>query len=110
MSSSSAARLFAAELSILRCSSSASVSWRPIVSTGFSDVIGSWKTIAMRLPRMWRISSSSILRRSSPSKRISPPTIFPGGLGISRRIESALTLLPQPDSPTSPSVSPSSTS
>ena len=30
----------------------------------------------------------------------------PGGLGISRRIDSAVTLLPQPDSPTMPSVSP----
>ena len=30
----------------------------------------------------------------------------PGGLAIRRRMESAVTLLPQPDSPTTPSVSP----
>ena len=35
-----------------------------------------------------------------------PPTILPGGVGIRRMIDSAVTLLPQPDSPTMPSVSP----
>ena len=45
------------------------------------------------------------LRRSSPSKG-SRPTDAPGGLGMSRMRESALTLLPQPDSPTRPSASP----
>ena len=34
----------------------------------------------------------------------------PGGCGISRRIESAVTLLPLPDSPTTASVSPRFTS
>ena len=43
-----------------------------------------------------------------PSNRIAPPRIRPGGLGTSRRIEAAVTLLPQPDSPTSPSVRPAS--
>ena len=41
-------------------------------------------------------------------KRIAPPRILPGGSGTSRRIEVAVTLLPQPDSPTSPSVLPCS--
>ena len=41
-----------------------------------------------------------------PSKRIAPPTMRPGGVGTSRMIDSAVTLLPQPDSPTTPSVSP----
>src|SRR6185295_15162021 len=36
-----------------------------------------------------------------------PPRIRPGGLGTRRRIEVAVTLLPQPDSPTRPSVLPS---
>src|SRR5215475_14456595 len=35
-----------------------------------------------------------------------PSTMRPGGCGMSRMIESAVTLLPQPDSPTTPSVSP----
>jgi hypothetical protein len=45
---------------------------------------------------------------STPSKRISPPAIRPGGMGMSRMTEAAVTLLPQPDSPTSPRVSPAS--
>ena len=48
------------------CSSSASLIWRPIVSTGLSEVIGSWKIIAMSLPRIRRISSSFSLSRSLP--------------------------------------------
>ena len=80
-----------------------------MVSTGLSDVIGSWKTMAMSLPRMRRISFSSSFSRSCPWNMISPETILPGGEGMRRRMESAETLLPQPDSPTSPSVSPSST-
>ena len=45
---------------------SGSVSWRPMVSTGFSDVIGSWKIIAISRPRISRISSSESSRRSRP--------------------------------------------
>ena len=47
--------------------------------------------------------------RSWPSKTTEPSTIFAGGFGISPMIESAVTDLPQPDSPTIPSVLPSST-
>src|SRR5436305_11199561 len=42
----------------------------------------------------------------SPLKLISPPTILPGGLATSLMTESAVTLLPQPLSPTTPNVSP----
>src|SRR5690606_41951821 len=41
---------------------------------------------------------------------ICPPTIRPGGSGTSRITERAVTLLPQPDSPTTPTVWPRSTS
>ena len=37
---------------------------------------------------------------------ISPLTISPGGLGISRFIESEVTDFPEPDSPTIPRTSP----
>src|SRR4051812_15124737 len=47
--------------------------------------------------------------RSTPSNSTSPPWIRPGGCGTSRMIESAVTLLPQPDSPTMPSVRPRAT-
>ena len=41
------------------CSRTASVIWSPIRITGLSEVIGSWKIIDIRLPRMPRIVSSS---------------------------------------------------
>ena len=40
---------------IPRWSFRASESWNPMVSTGLSEVIGSWKTMAMSLPRTPRI-------------------------------------------------------
>ena len=79
-----------------------------MVSTGFSEVIGSWKIMLISLPRMARISRSDSFSRSLPSKRMLP-AILPGGSGISRRMDMAVTDLPQPDSPTIASVSPAST-
>src|SRR5499426_3404858 len=76
-----------------------------MVSTGLREVIGSWKIIEMSLPRTARICASSSLSRSRPSSSIEPPTIRPGGSGMSRITESAVMLLPQPDSPTIASVS-----
>ena len=48
--------------------------WFPTVYTGFSAVIGSWKIIAMSLPRISRSRSSSAPMRSSPRKRMEPPS------------------------------------
>ncbi len=61
--------------------------------------------------RTWA-SRASILATASggTSKRASPSSIFPGGCGMSRRSESAVTLFPHPVSPTRPSVSPSARS
>ena len=81
----------------------------PILSVGFSEVIGSWKIIAISWPRTSSSSRSLSVVRSRPSKMTSPPTIFAGGFGISPMIDSAVTDLPQPDSPTIPSVLPLST-
>ena len=50
-------------------------------------------------------ASASFSSRSSPWRRTRPRAMRPGG-GTSRMIDSAVTLLPQPDSPTSPSTSP----
>src|SRR4051794_40788327 len=88
----------------------ASVIWWPMVSTGVRLVIGSWKIMAMRLPRIARIAPSSRVSRSVPSKCTEPRTVRPSRGGKRRMIESAVTLLPQPDSPTMPSVSPGETS
>ena len=80
-----------------------------MVSTGLSEVIGSWKTMPISRPLTLRISASLMANRSLPMKRMPPPTMRPGGSGMRRRMESALTDLPQPDSPTIATVSPSST-
>src|SRR2546422_5100309 len=79
-------------------------------STGLSEVIGSWKIIAISRPRICRIASSESARRSRPLKRTRPPTMRPAGGATRRMMLSALTLLPQPDSPTRATVSPSPTS
>jgi hypothetical protein len=79
-----------------------------MLSTGFRLVIGSWKIMLMSLPRMSRMARSSSVMRSRPSKRIAPATL-PGGSGIRRRIDIAVTDFPQPLSPTMASVSPSPT-
>ena len=59
----------------------------------------------MRLPRMRRISPGDLASRSSPSKCIEPLTMW-AAVGSSRKMESASVVLPEPDSPTMPSVSP----
>ena len=104
-SSSSTVRLRAAPLLMPSlCAISASEIWTPTVSTGFSDVIGSWKIIAMSPPRISRSWRCESLSRSCPLKIASPFGIRADGL--SPRTESIETLLPEPDSPTTPSTSP----
>ena len=86
---------------------SASAICRPIVSTGLSEVIGSWKIIEISLPRIFRISVSVKLEQiAALEQHASPLTVLPGGDAIRRMIDSDVTLLPQPDSPTIASVSP----
>ena len=80
-----------------------------MVSTGLSEVIGSWKIMEIASPRILRISGSDSSSRSRPSKTTRPATVRPGGDAIRRRIESDVTLFPQPDSPTIASVSPRAT-
>src|SRR6266700_468372 len=76
---------------------------RPTVCRGFSDKYGSWKMIW----RSWRIGRSAPPLRwvmSRPSK-----TIFPPVGSSSRTTARPVVVLPQPDSPTRPSVSPGAT-
>ena len=80
-----------------RCSRAGSATCSPTVRAGLSEDIGSWKIIAIRLPRMRRMPASSSRNRSSPSKIASPLSIRPGGEGMSRISESAVTLLPEPE-------------
>ena len=79
--------------------------WLPTVKTGLRLVMGSWKIMAMSLPRICCILFSGTSRRFWPSKRISPSGYEAGGFGFNCITESAVTLLPLPDSPTIPRVS-----
>ena len=67
-----------------------------MVKLGLSDVIGSWKIMARRLPRRSCICRSGKAKSSRPSKATEPDTRAPA-LGSRRMMESAVTLLPQPD-------------
>ena len=78
------------------------------VNTGFRLVMGSWKITEISFPRTLYISSMEILVRSRPSNSISPLAMKPLP-SRRRRMLMAETLLPDPDSPTMPRVSPSRT-
>src|SRR5262245_49239676 len=63
--------------------------------------------MAMRRPRIRRMARGDRRARSSPSNSMLPPTIRPAG-GSKPTIERQVVVLPHPDSPTRPRVSPSS--
>ena len=84
------------------CSRNASAIWPPTVSTGLSDVIGSWKTTAISRPRSRRSASRGKRKSSRPSKRTLPLTRARRGKSCSIARESMV--LPDPDSPTMPSA------
>lgn len=102
-SSSSTTRSRSSRSPISRWTVMASPIWSPTLNTGFSAASASWNTIAMRRPR----SCSSCLsgRPSSPTPRNRTSPLMLAVLGNRPRIAIAVTLLPEPDSPTMPSVS-----
>ena len=67
---------------------------------GLSDANGSWNTTCMR----WRIRRS--VSRGALSMRSSPRWISPSAIGCSASSAMPRVVLPEPDSPTIPSVSP----
>ena len=76
-------------------------------NTGFSDVMGSWKIIAIPGPRIRCISREDSLVSSCPWNNTLPAAMRAGGVGSSPMMVSAVTLLPLPLSPTMPRISPS---
>src|SRR5437763_835107 len=82
------------------------MSWRPIGYKGFSDVNGSWNTAPISRPRTLRIDAYGSLSMRRPDSRISPLAIRPGG-SMRPMIAAPVSDLPAPDSPTTPSTSPS---
>jgi hypothetical protein len=77
--------------------------------TGLSELIGSWKIMAMSRPRTSRIAGSLNAIRSSPPSNGRERGSMPSGGVSRRRMARAVTLLPQPDSPTRQSVRPCAT-
>src|SRR5438105_5642326 len=81
----------------------ASAIWNPTVRTGFMDVIGSWKIMAIFPPRSLRSSASGRPSSSSPRNRMEP--VMVALRGSRPMTASMLTDFPEPDSPTMPSDS-----
>src|SRR5215208_7812096 len=105
---SSTERARAAFLETSRWRRTASVSCDTIVLTGFSEVIGSWKIIAISSPRMLRSCFDDIRSRSFPFHSASPDVIV-FAFGLRPMIVRHVTLLPEPDAPTIPKTCPFST-
>src|SRR5215218_7514662 len=97
--SMSRVRSMASAFDTLRWRTMPSAIWSPMVKAGLSEVIGSWKIMAIRSPRRSARSRSVSVSRSWPSNRAEPDTIR-AGVGRSPMRASEVTLLPQPDSPT----------
>ena len=74
-------------------------------SDGFNAAMGSWYTMAIRLPRIRSSCRPRFCTMSSPQNRIRPP-VTRAFLATWFMIANARVLLPQPDSPTSPMASP----
>ena len=106
-SSSSAARLRDASRDWPSRTSMGSATWWPTRWTGFSAFIAPWKTRLISRQR-YRLSCRSLFcARSMPNSLTDPLRILPFA-GRSWTSESAVVVLPQPDSPAMPRASPSS--
>ena len=90
------------------CRPIVSISWKATVNDGLRLVIGSWKIIAISPPSSDRRSRSPMRCRSRPANASRSARTRPGA-SIRPRTASAVTLLPEPDSPTMPTTSPAPT-
>ena len=101
----STARSFASAFDTFSWVRMASTIWLPTRYTGLSEVMGSWKIIAMSLPRSSRYCFSDRVARSLPSNSREPPATCPGS-AKRPMMERLVTDLPEPDSPTIARISP----
>src|SRR5262249_47351719 len=90
-----------------RCCTSVSTICSPIVYTGSSAVIGSWKTIDTTPPRSCSRSASPSRFTSRPFSSTSPATRA-RAVGCKPSSARRVTLLPEPDSPRRASTRPAS--
>ena len=100
--SSASARTIASRRPMPRCFVSGSHTCWPTVKTGLSELIGSWNTQAISRPRRPCRSSSEAASMSRPWNVTEPVRSALSGSRL--RIDIAVTLLPEPDSPTSATV------
>ena len=77
----------------------------PVSCTGLRAFIAPWKIIEISFQRIFDMPYSVRLVRLRPSKRMSPETMRPFS-GRSLSTASAAVVLPQPDSPARPRLSP----
>src|SRR3954447_19436060 len=84
----------------------ASATCLPTFIVGFSEVIGSWKTAPRETLRTWRRTSGLALSRSVPATRARPLVRGCEASGSRPSRARLSTLLPEPDSPTRPTISP----
>jgi hypothetical protein len=77
----------------------------PMVTTGLSEVIGSWNTIAISAPHRAFFCLDDFPISSSPAY-VTEPVVTELALVLRPMIERDSTVLPEPDSPTTPSVRP----
>ena len=88
----------------------ASAIWLPTVYTGFSAASASWKTIAIFAPADWSAARFSVRPEQLAAAEADRAGDRSPTSGSRPRIAIDVTLLPEPDSPTMPSVSCSRTS
>ena len=83
--------------------------WVPMRLNGLSEVIGSWKTMAISGPQKCFISDFFIVDMSRPANVTVPLMSRAGPFWSSPMMVRPRTDLPEPDSPTMPRVSPAET-
>lgn len=88
------------------CAANVSANWACTRITGLSEFMLLWNTVDRSTQRSSRSFSSSAVVRSTPSKVTRPPVMRAGGES-SRSTALPSVDLPQPDSPSSPTNSPS---
>ena len=83
-----------------------SASWPPIRRVGLNEVIGSWNTIASEVPSSCRCACVSAAAQVGAEQLQARRRRRGRGRSTSRETASAVSDLPEPDSPTTPTASP----
>src|SRR5688572_28463970 len=104
--SNSSARSSAALAFRIPCALNGSATCQPTLNTGLSEASASWNTMPISSPQRLRHSERGAPSTSAPLKRMLPPVMCAGGDASRRMMAAAVTLLPDPLSPSTAAVSP----